>query len=63
MSEDRADLNELRDDFRKLSHLIDVIADLTFERHEGFYPDHVDSLLWVARAYADGIVKRNGDAS
>lgn len=59
MASKSASVEDLRDDFRHLKNLIDVIVDLTCERHAQFYPEHVGSLLWLARDFADRIVKQN----
>ncbi|WP_333900450.1 hypothetical protein [Agrobacterium pusense] len=48
---------------RNLNDLLDVICELQFDAQDGPIDRRVDSLLWIARDMAEGIVARIGDRS
>jgi hypothetical protein len=46
---------------RNLNDLLDVMCELHFQQHDGAVDSRVDSLLWIARDMAQGIVDRMED--
>lgn len=42
---------------RNLVHLISVICDIRFELHPGEDDERLDSLLWIARDLAEGVLE------
>ncbi|AVH40643.1 hypothetical protein [Agrobacterium tumefaciens] len=48
---------------RNLNDLLDVICALQFDATDGPVDRRIDSLLWIARDMAEGIVARMGNRS